>query len=346
MNRRDIVVSTFPPRRDGIARYADQLVSALAANRQVLRVGLPGSRADRVLRLDGALRPLRLLLLTRRPDQVVLMWHPEFYVSGRIWARVVAYLALGMVWRNRRVKVVVHEPDRDPRERRGIRRLADTLERAAQRWCWASGAEFAFHSEWEKERFGIRFPHAASTRTLSVVEHGETFRPFAEATREDARERLGLEQQATIFLCIGFLGRAKGFDRAVEAFARLPQGAARLLIVGTPLYENSADVAHYVDELRTLTNTVPGARLEERFVSDAEFDLLITAADAVLAPYRSAASSGVIARARLLGTTVVATRAGGLPEQLGGNDVLVTSDDELAETLLRLAAARGEEVAV
>jgi glycosyltransferase involved in cell wall biosynthesis len=346
VTRRDVVVSTFPPRRDGIGRYADQLAFELGTRREVIRIGLPGSSADRVVRLDGALRPLRLLRLTRRSDHVTLMWHPEFFISGRAWGRAAAYLSLGTVLRRRRVRVVVHEPDRDIRQRRGARRLADSLERSAQDWCWASGAEFSFHSRWEKARFESRFPHPASSRRLSILEHGKTFRPFAEATRTDARERFGWEQQATVFLAIGFLGRAKGFDRAVRAFARLPKGAAQLLIVGDRLYENSAEVGSYVRELRALTGAVPGARLEERFVEDEEFDLLIIAADAVLAPYRSAASSGVVARARLLRTPVIATQAGGLCEQLGPDDVLVRSDDELAEALLRFSSTRHHEMVV
>jgi glycosyltransferase involved in cell wall biosynthesis len=84
--------------------------------------------------------------------------------------------------------------------------------------------------------------------------------------------------------------------------------------------------------------------MEERFLDDDELDLWIQAADAVLAPYRSAASSSVVARARLLGTRVVATAVGGLPEQLGSGDILVATDDELTKALSDLASASSAAV--
>jgi glycosyltransferase involved in cell wall biosynthesis len=89
---------------------------------------------------------------------------------------------------------------------------------------------------------------------------------------------------------------------------------------------------------------VDGARLEERFLDDDELDLWIQAADAVLAPYRSAASSSVVARARLLGTRVVATDVGGLPEQLGSEDILVTTDAEFRKAISDLASASSAAV--
>jgi glycosyltransferase involved in cell wall biosynthesis len=338
------VVSTFPPRRDGIARYADQLASSLAQERSVVRIGLPGSDADRVVRLDGGLRPLRLLAATRQGDEILLMWHPEFYISGRAWARCVAYIALGVVLRRRDAKVFIHEPDASPSASIGVRRPVAAVEEATRRWLWACRAELVFHSKQERGTFLTRFPQGRRARRLSVVDHGQSFRPYTDAFRQEARLRLGWQVDGTVFLCLGFLGRHKGFDRALRAFARLPEGSARLHVIGSPLYD-SPEARQFVEELRELVESVPGSLLEERFVDDAEFDLAIRAADAVLVPYRSVASSGVAARARMLGTTLIATPVGALPEQLGPDDILVASDDELVEALFRLSGASRLEVA-
>jgi glycosyltransferase involved in cell wall biosynthesis len=336
-----VLVSTFAPRIDGIARYADQLARSREGRREMVRVGLPGSAADRVYRLDGNLRPLRLLWATRSADEVVLMWHPDFYISGRAWSRTGAYLALGSVLRFRKVKVVIHEPIALVPRRHGLhRRLAAGMERAAQRWCWRSPAQLLFHSERERAEFAQRFAQAPAERVGLVISHGAHFRPYAEASREEARRRLGLDRDRLIFLCIGFLGRHKGFDRAIEAFRRLPGDAASLYVIGSPLYD-TAEITEHIEELRALAAGVPGVTLIERFLEDAEFDLWVSAADALLAPYRSAASSGVLARAKLLGTTVVASRVGGLPEQLGPDGIVIESDEELFAVVARLARAHG-----
>lgn len=338
-NRRCVIVSTFPPRIDGIARYAEQFANSKAAERTVVRIGLPGSIADKVRRLDGGLRPLQMLSRTRASDEIVLMWHPEFYISGRAWSRVAAYLALGLVLRARHVNVVVHEPDSVVPQKRGVRRLAARVERAAQRWCWRAPARLLFHSERERRDFTKRSGRPADRQRGVVIDHGAHFRPYVQASREEARRFLRLDPDKAVFLCIGFLGRHKGFDRAIQAFRCLTEDTARLYIVGSPLYD-SVEIAGHVEELRTLGASVPGVRLIERFLEDAEFDLWVCAADAVLAPYRSAASSGVVARARLLGTTIVASRVGGLPEQLGPDDIVIESDEELSAAVARLAMAR------
>jgi glycosyltransferase involved in cell wall biosynthesis len=337
MVSRLVVVSTFPPRRDGIARYADQLAAGHAGSRPVLRLGLSGSTADRTVRLDGALRPLRIVRETRQGDEIILMWHPEFYVSGRAWDRIAAYLALGIVLRTRSVSVVVHEPDlpiQHPSSR--LRRIVSHLERTAQRWCWGAPATFVFHSDPERHNFLASFGRPLTPPRTRVVAHGTFFRPYADVSRQQARRQLGVDAGIRLFLCIGFLGRHKGFDRAIRAFAALPVGMARLFIVGSALYE-SPDVLAYAQELRALAAAVPGITIIERFLDDAEFDLWIRAASAVLAPYRAASSSSVIARARLLGTTVVASPVGGLLEQLSSGDIVVNNDQELAGALQRLA---------
>jgi GT2 family glycosyltransferase/glycosyltransferase involved in cell wall biosynthesis len=342
-SRRCVIVSTFPPRIDGIARYAEQLAISHAGERTVLRIGLPGSVADRVRRLDGGLRPLRILSTTHASDEIVLMWHPEFYISGGMWSRTGAYLAIGTVLRARAVSVVMHEPDRTAPDKRGpARKVASRIERVAQRWCWASPARLMFHSEHERREFVNRFPRTAEQEPVQVISHGAHFRPYTGASRNRARQMLGLKAGNRLFLCIGFLGRHKGFDRAVRAFGRLPAGVAELHIIGSPLYD-TPEVRKYVGELRSLVATVPGAHLREQFLDDSEFDLWVRAANAVLVPYLSASSSGVIARARLLGTSVVASRVGGLPEQLGPKDIVVESDEQLATALERLAILRGAE---
>lgn len=340
-HRRLVVVSTFPPRRDGIARYAVQLAAEAGARRPVLRFGLPGSDADIVANLNGYLRPLRLLWQTRAQDELLLMWHPEFYVAGPAGSRVVAYLALGAALRFRRAGMVIHEPDGPEPLASGIlRRLLAVVERAARRWLWSSHAELSFHSERERSDFAKRYPSIRQPGRTALVEHGRDFVPATTVTRAEARAQLGLPADRTIFVCLGFIARHKGFDRALEAFATLPQGAAQLHVVGSTLYESVEEHA-YVEELRARAGAVPGAEVHEGYVDDPAFDRWTIAADAVVLPYRSIASSSVLARAHLLGVPVIAAAVGALPEQLGPGDILFNDDDELGDAMARTTAAPG-----
>ncbi|MGH7104020.1 MAG: glycosyltransferase, partial [Acetobacteraceae bacterium] len=117
-------------------------------------------------------------------------------------------------------------------------------------------------------------------------------------------------------LFFGRLRRYKGLDLLTEAVERLPAGRFTLRIVGSgPASPELARLA-----------TLEGVRVENRWVPEDEIGGLLAWADAVVLPYREASQSGVAAAALAAGRPVVATRVGGLAQQLEG------------ESLARLAA--------
>ena len=73
----------------------------------------------------------------------------------------------------------------------------------------------------------------------------------------------------------------------------------------------------------------PQIHIEEKFLSDEDFDTWITASDVILIPYREIWSSGVLGRAKLFNKKVIASNVGGLAEQLEDNDILFNTDEEL-----------------
>ena len=108
-------------------------------------------------------------------------------------------------------------------------------------------------------------------------------------------------------LSFGRLLPYKGLDLLAEAFARLPPGQAELRVVGTG--SESATLA----ALRRLD----GVTVENRWVPEPEVGRLLQWADALVLSHREASQSGVAAAALAAGRWVVATRVGGLSEQLG-----------------------------
>jgi glycosyltransferase involved in cell wall biosynthesis len=341
LGRRVLVVSPFPPAEDGIATYADQLVHALQGERQFVRLALPGGHGDHIRRLYGGPRPLWILWHARGVDDVLVMYHPDYYVQGGAVGRLSAHLALMLLSRLRRTTFVVHEPEHplpEPIGRRG--RLEFRALELVRRWLWRGVSGLVFHTEWERRRFVARFP-GAPKRAEHLVTHGAFFSSaVAQVPREAARERLGLRAEPLILLCIGFLSPEKpdkGYDRAMRAVGEAAHPAVELHVVGSPIRRPVPEVAQYVQHLRDLAQRTPGVTLHERYVSDEEFDLWIRAADAVVVPYRAASSSGVVARSRLLGTRLIASAVGGIAAQLGPEDITFDSDGELVDAIRALA---------
>jgi glycosyltransferase involved in cell wall biosynthesis len=134
-------------------------------------------------------------------------------------------------------------------------------------------------------------------------------------------------------LCFGRLLPYKGLDLLAAAMRRLSAGAVVLRVVGSG--PEGAELA----ALRSL----PGVAVENRWVPEAELSDLLAWADVLVLPYREASQSGVAAMALTMGRFIIATRVGGIPEQLAGQALarLVAPDAAaIAAAITGLAAER------
>ena len=327
LGERVLHVSRHVPARDGIARYADQLEAALTAGRRFSRLGVPGG-GGRVVSMWGRLRPLRLLRYARGHDDVLVHYHPSYFLMGGWTSRLASYSALALVARVTPATWVIHEPDDelpDPIGRRG--KIEYRVEEWLRRRFWSGARRLVFHTRWELDYFRERFPGRA--RDERVVTHGAFFTSTASAvSRSEARRRLGLPVDRTLLLSIGFLSPHKGVDRVIQAFEEADVDGVDLRVVGHPICDYPHVLAH-VDDLRAQAAATPNVELREEYVSDEDFDIWIRAADAVIAGYASAASSSVVARTHLLGTPLIASTVGGLVEQARNGDLHFASQAEL-----------------
>ena len=118
------------------------------------------------------------------------------------------------------------------------------------------------------------------------------------AERLDATPRL---------LCFGRLLPYKGLDLLADALAALPADqAVAVRVVG------HGPECPALDALRACR----GVTVENRWVPEVEIGALLAWSDAMILPYREASQSGVAAAALAAGRPVIATRVGGLAEQL------------------------------
>lgn len=147
---RILVVSPYPPVRDGIAAYALQTVRALRRQGHHVEVLSPGpSAAHHHLDLVGPRGALALAKRVGDYDRVIVQFHPDFFYPdpGRARSRLVEHAALAAPFGlSKRLEVVVHEID----GRHGNPRRPDGL---AARRLWSLVDEVKVHTESERSAF-------------------------------------------------------------------------------------------------------------------------------------------------------------------------------------------------
>jgi glycosyltransferase involved in cell wall biosynthesis len=140
----------------------------------------------------------------------------------------------------------------------------------------------------------------AARRPLILFEHPPFAFDVPSGGRLDGPPRL---------LFFGRLLPYKGLDLLAEALTRMNgQAALEIRVVG------SGPETPTLGKLRAC----PGVRVENRWVPETEIGSLLAWSDALILPYREASQSGVAAAALAAGRPVIATRVGGLREQLSG----------------------------
>jgi glycosyltransferase involved in cell wall biosynthesis len=326
---RVLVVSAYPPRRCGVGAYAAAQVERLRANGDdVVVISPPDGNGDVRASFVGGDALRRAATIGGAFDRVVVQYETGIFFRPRSPLTHVA-TAASLLWlalRRPSLEIVVHEAHTPP----SVLRPDYLLLRLA-----FSRARMRFHTDAERRAF----ERAYRVRTrASLVEHTEGVAVHATLTRTDARARLGLGSVGPIFVSAGFLQPDKAFERAIRAFAAA--GApGRLVVVGS-VRERTPENERYAAELHAIAASSPNVTMLETYTDDEEFDAWVSAADAVVLPYRRAWSSGALARAQRLGTPAFVADVGGLAEQAGGRDRVFGTDEELAE-LLREAARAG-----
>jgi glycosyltransferase involved in cell wall biosynthesis len=140
-------------------------------------------------------------------------------------------------------------------------------------------------------------------------------------------------------LCFGRLRAYKGLDLLAEA----------LRLVGTRP-DMEVRVVGQGPESPALANlrALPGVKVENRWVPECEVSTILSWADVVVLPYREASQSGIAPTALAAGRRVVATRVGGLLEQLATEPLATLCEPDaksLAAALLCALDRRNDIVA-
>lgn len=354
--QRILVVSQYPPVRDGIGAYAVQQVRALRRQGHHVEVCSPWpSAAHHHLPLEGPRGAKALKRLMAGFDRVIVHFHPDLFYANPSTptSRISTGTALASAFRSGPpVEIRLHEVDRrwasaseqvEVSSRSGFV-ATQVFEQAARasRAVFKAADEITVHVP-EHERMMID-QFGVDPARVRLVDHGQDFQRRVPDDQVAARTALGLPTDGHVFVCIGFIQPHKGFDRAAAAFRGLADQGASLHIVGSVRVDDPSALDHQ-RELEALEAQIPGVRLHLGFVSDEAFDRWIVAADTVVLPYRHIWSSSVAERARLYDRPVIATRVGGLADQIGEHPANTVVDDN-AGLARAMAAAVGAESTV
>jgi glycosyltransferase involved in cell wall biosynthesis len=161
----------------------------------------------------------------------------------------------------------------------------------------------------------------------------------APVEKTEARQKLNIDRDRKTLLFFGFIRDYKGLDLLIEAMALL-DGSCQLVIAG----ECYGDFGKY----RRLIDASPERErifVLNRYIGDGEVPVLFSAADLLVAPYRSATQSGVIPVACHFDLPVLVTDVGGLRETVenaGIGLVCRPQPDSIAEGIKRFFSVDAE----
>ena len=167
----------------------------------------------------------------------------------------------------------------------------------------------------------------ANPEKIDLLPHGELsyYRKYHErAVAQNLSDETNL-------LFFGRITAYKGLDVLLKAYRQVSnRHRVTLQVVG------AGDMRPY----RHLLEELPRVQVINRWINEDEVDSYFRSAQMVVLPYTSATQSGVLAIAASYALPVIATRVGGIPEQIrdGETGLLIdpNSVDQLAEAIQRL----------
>jgi glycosyltransferase involved in cell wall biosynthesis len=185
---------------------------------------------------------------------------------------------------------------------------------------------------------------------ITVIAHGNYLDTLGRVpSASEARQTLGIPEQAKVVLFFGQIKEVKGLDLLLQATrevaARVPDVV--LLIAGRPWKNHFSSYEQQINEL----GIAALCRLHIRFIADEEIGTFYAATDVVVLPYRRIYQSGVVLLAMSYGKAVLVSDLPGMTEIIrdretgytftSGSAASLTKalEDVLSDELQRLSVA-------
>jgi glycosyltransferase involved in cell wall biosynthesis len=320
-------ISTFPPRKCGIAMYTKSLVENLGSEMFTHHIfavedGKPRYQYDdsvdfviNTKKSSDFVQATRLL--NQSKSSVVSLQH-EYGIFGVDWGRNIVDLASSL---NKPLVTTFHTVLREPSDlaKEVLIKLASASEYVVVTLRRAASLLASIYGVPENK--------------VRVIQHGAPLAVQSDPSKDKAR--LGLSQRR-IVSTVGFLSPAKGIEYALRAVKTLVREYSDLVyvVVGeTHPSLKREEGEEYRRRLRRLVNDFELSQhvvFVNRFVSEEELSTFLNVSEAYVAPYRGRdqVSSGTLTRALASGRAVVATPTIFAKETLAhGRGLLCEFDD-------------------
>jgi glycosyltransferase involved in cell wall biosynthesis len=333
---RFVIISTAYPLRGGIAHYTALLSRALISaghevqvitfSRQYPKILFPGKSQDEsgdagiaidARQIIDTINPLTWYRAAKEaaeftPDAVIFkFWLPFFAPCyGFISRRIKKLLRR----KNRDTKIIYIADNVIPHEHRpGDRALTNYAFKAVDHFIVQSSAVERDLLSVKSDAHYIRLDHP-------IYEIFGKSMPMS-----DARQRLGIADDAKVLLFFGFIRKYKGLDIIIRALPKLIEKYPDIVLLAAgESYSGDDDVRSLIQELNIPPKNL---QLVTDYIPNDDVPIYFSAANAAILPYRSATQSGIVQIAYNFDLPVIATDVGGLAEiVIDGKSGLIASE--------------------
>lgn len=162
--------------------------------------------------------------------------------------------------------------------------------------------------------------------------------------KQEAKRKLGLDENCKYLLFFGFIRRYKGLDLLLSSFAKsgLKDQNVKLIIAGE-YYEDSSPYKQQIKDLNLEAAVVE----RNDFIPNAEVAAYFSAADMVVQTYHSATQSGVTQIAYHFNKPMLVTDVGGLAETVPNGEVgyvCAGNENDIANALIDFYSNKREDI--
>ena len=151
------------------------------------------------------------------------------------------------------------------------------------------------------------------------------------AKAQELRTKLGFTKEDFVVLFCGRICPEKGIHRLVEAVRLCQDPAVKLLVIGTPFFDEENDSAFFAQLRQSAADLQAQGRIVfTGFLQNDAIPDYYRAADAACFPALWDEPAGITAiEAMACGCPIIAARSGGMPEYLEGVGALMIDRDEI-----------------
>ena len=213
------------------------------------------------------------------------------------------------------------------------------LSRWFMQWFISRCDGFIFMSEANRAAFYSRYQPSTESSS-AIIPHGHYRSVYPIATDStSAKLQLGLDPNKKVLLFIGMIKPYKNLDGLISAFSAASLADYQLVIAGT------ADTAPTELQQRLHSISAPNIKTFLRFIPDDELALFMSAADAVILPYKAILNSGALLLALSYNRPIIAPHMGAVAElqKILGPEWIHSYTGELTPTTLEQGLAALEQ---